>query len=677
MFFTVVAVTDVTRKEEIRSQAAGQCASLQSIINSAAAGSTVVVPACVYRESVTVGKSLTLDGQDQAEIRGSDMWTGWTKSGAVWVSTLTVPTFSTITGHCQSGTDLACIRAEQVFINGAYIKQIADNSIPGTGQFSMNSSRHVVIADDPTGKTVEVTMRRHWIQVTAPNVVIKNFTMKHAATDAQDGALSVKNVGNVIIQNNNLSYAHGGNLTLQFSPNSKVTANDISYGGELGIHGNRDDGLIIQSNRIHHNNFVLYSCGWECGGIKISHMTNSIVQNNQVYANDGKGIWCDIDCDGNLYNGNRIWDNSDQGIVYEISGNAKITHNAVWQNGYGSENWGWGGGILVQNSHNVEVFENTLAWNADGTGIIAQDRGTHNNVSANSIHDNVIAQDVGYALYLLSDTSAANTSGNTNANNKVFITYTASIPWGTPTKLTKAAMDTLLTQACLPLLKNGPLSCSVSPAPTAVSTIIPTAPVATAIPTAIVSAVPTGIPTQPSGSQLALTIFLHGIGKGGDNVNPTAIGTTPMNPNRTFTIQMYNSTNQLAVTKQGLLTYNSAAGNFQGTVDIGQVASGVFTVKLSVPRYLNKSVPGIITITGSQTTINIPAVALVAGDINLDNALSIIDYNLILDCFSDLAPAKNCSQAGKQQASDLNDDGNVNQFDYNLFLRELSVQGGA
>jgi hypothetical protein len=59
------------------------------------------------------------------------------------------------------------------------------------------------------------------------------------------------------------------------------------------------------------------------------------------------------------------------------------------------------------------------------------------------------------------------------------------------------------------------------------------------------------------------------------------------------------------------------------------------------------------------------------GDINNDNRLDILDYNLLLDCYSDLLEAKNCNEEEKQSA-DLNDDGFVNQVDYNIMVRAFA-----
>jgi hypothetical protein len=200
-------------------------------------------------------------------------------------------------------------------------------------------------------------------------------------------------------------------------------------------------------------------------------------------------------------------------------------------------------------------------------------------------------------------------------------------------------------------------------------------PVTTIVPTTNIT--PSSQPTIPPGSTgLSLTLFLHGIGKAGDNVNPQGGGNTdPSNPQRQVKLEVSNSANQLVLTQQGSINYNTTAGNFQGTVALGTLASGLYTIKVTVPQYLIKTIPGIVSLTSNQTTTLDP-LALVTGDSNGDNLLSILDYNMILDCYSDLAPAKNCADANKKLMTDLTDDGSINQFDYNLFLRELSVQSG-
>lgn len=225
----------------------------------------------------------------------------------------------------------------------------------------------------------------------------------------------------------------------------------------------------------------------------------------------------------------------------------------------------------------------------------------------------------------------------------------------------------------------------VTPTPTISPTKIPTptptigyapptaTPVISSSPTTAVS--PTNSPV-PGDTVLAVTVGLDGIGMAGDRVSPNTQGNmSPLHPTRTINMTIFNSQNQQVASLQGTITYNTTTGYFDGTVDLGsQFASGLYTVKIQTDQYLRGLVPGIQTITAGQTN-TLPYLALIAGDINDDNQINILDYNILMGCYSDLLPAVSCTQE-QQAASDLNDDGAVNQFDYNLFLRELSNVGG-
>ncbi|HEY6057862.1 MAG TPA: hypothetical protein VIV06_07505, partial [Candidatus Limnocylindrales bacterium] len=99
------------------SGAAATCPdSLQSLVDAAAPGATVRLSDCVYRETVEIDKPLTLVGSGATEVRGSDVWGVWTRSGTAWTSDDRVPPLSTA-GVCRSGTD-RCRHAEQVFVDG-------------------------------------------------------------------------------------------------------------------------------------------------------------------------------------------------------------------------------------------------------------------------------------------------------------------------------------------------------------------------------------------------------------------------------------------------------------------------------------------------------------------------------------------------------------------------------
>lgn len=226
---------------------------------------------------------------------------------------------------------------------------------------------------------------------------------------------------------------------------------------------------------------------------------------------------------------------------------------------------------------------------------------------------------------------------------------------------------------------------SITDAPTPNPTNTPTpVPTNTPIPTPISTTTPgpTTAPTPTiiidSLTQLKLSsVKFHGLGKGGDATNPTSLGTVnPLRTTRSVTLELLNSSGTLVTSATGNVTYNLSNGDFSGTVMLpSSVATGSYLVKIKSPQFLKKQFEGIINIT-RDTTTTLPPITLIAGDVNNDNILSILDFNFISDCYSDLLPPKNCSDSNKKFSADLSDDGNINSADYNLFLRELSAVAG-
>ncbi|MGH7250106.1 MAG: dockerin type I domain-containing protein, partial [Minisyncoccia bacterium] len=189
---------------------------------------------------------------------------------------------------------------------------------------------------------------------------------------------------------------------------------------------------------------------------------------------------------------------------------------------------------------------------------------------------------------------------------------------------------------------------------------------------------PTNSPTTiPSGStSLQLSVFLHGIGQGGDSANPQSGGNAnPLHPQRSAKVEVYNSQNQLVLTKDTGIAFDTSSGSFKATIDMGtNLTTGVYNVKVQTEQFLKTLVPGIQNI-AAGTQVQLPPTVMVNGDINLDNTVNILDYNILSGCYSDFLPAVSCTADNKVLA-DLDDDGNVNQFDYNLFLRELTNRIG-
>lgn len=182
----------------------------------------------------------------------------------------------------------------------------------------------------------------------------------------------------------------------------------------------------------------------------------------------------------------------------------------------------------------------------------------------------------------------------------------------------------------------------------------------------------------PQGTTLFINGLIDGVGSRGDNSNPdgSLSNKNPLHPTRNLKIAIYSPTNQLVNSAESTMSYSSTSGMFSGKVTLTQpLASGSYSIKATTENHLTRLLPGIQIITAMKNN-QLPNATFVAGDIVNDNALNILDYNSLIDCYSDLAPATACGDEKKKTAADINDDGPVNQFDYNLLLREIATQPG-
>lgn len=228
------------------------------------------------------------------------------------------------------------------------------------------------------------------------------------------------------------------------------------------------------------------------------------------------------------------------------------------------------------------------------------------------------------------------------------------------------------TPTFTPVLTNTP---TPSPKPTVTPAFTPSP---TAIPTN--TSTPTLPPTNENTTLLLNGLKLHGLGKGGDSPNPNSNGTlNPLRNTRDLTVEIYDINGILINSVTGYIKYTvSTQGEFNGTATLpNSIESGDYLIKIQTPYYLRKQLQGFMNIVKGQanTARTAETTALIAGDINRDNKLSVLDFDIIMECYSDIQPAKSCD-ATKKLAADISDDGKVNQDDYNLFLRELSIQEG-
>src|SRR5262249_6495135 len=161
----------------------------------------------------------------------------------------------------------------------------------------------------------------------------------------------------------------------------------IAGSGYEGIDGFLNANTLIQANRIFNNNLSGFdSVNWAGAGVKVVAFSNLVLDQNDVYNNNGPGLWCDIGCQEVAFSNNRLHDKRGAGILFEISSGAKIHNNVIWGCGPAAP------AINISSSAGAEVYSNVLAWNNLGIAVFSEERANRPGQGTVGIfiHDNTI-----------------------------------------------------------------------------------------------------------------------------------------------------------------------------------------------------------------------------------------------------------------------------------------------
>ena len=405
---------------------------IQALVTAHPPGTSfVITPGLYWLQSVRPKDGDSFTGEPGAILSGAKILTAFTREGRYWVAYVDVKSQGPYRGKCDAKHP-ACMDPEDLFFDSKPLTRVASLSLVGPGTWYMDySAGQVYVGSDPSGQVAELSVLRAAFWGSASRVTIKGLAIEKYASIAGKGAINamaaLEGYGPVgtgwVVDSNDLYLNHG--LGVRVSDGMTVSNNKIHDNGQMGLAGSGSN-ILVEGNDIYKNNYAGYAYDWEGGGAKIaSYSTHVTFDNNYVHDNNGPGLHGDIGDDYFVFENNHTARNMGSGIHYEISYHAVIKNNLVEDDGFsrdGSSFW-YGGGILVSNSSDVEVYGNTVTDCTNGIGGTQANRGANArtglayNLQNLYVHNNIITQNKGAAAGIVKS-SLLNNSVFTSWNNR-------------------------------------------------------------------------------------------------------------------------------------------------------------------------------------------------------------------------------------------------------------------
>ena len=361
---------------------------IQAAVDSNPTSTTFTFAPGVYRMQTVVPKNGdTLSGQKGATLVGAALIgaSSWRQgSSGVWVAQVSGMTpQSSYRGECDSKHP-ACKYPEDLFFDSKPFTRVASLSQVGPGAWFLDySTEKAYVGSDPGGHTVEISIAQAAFWGSAGKVTIKGLAIEKYASLAGKGAInamaSLNGYGPVgtgwVVESNDVYLNHG--VGIRASDGMTVRNNKIHDNGQMGLAGSGSN-ILVEGNEIYGNNYAGYAYDWEAGGVKFAmYSTHVTLDSNYVHDNKGPGLHGDIGDDDFVFENNHTARNWGSGIHWEISYHAVIRNNRIEDDGISPDGTGfwYGGGILVSNSSDVEVYGNTVTDCTNGIGGTEADRG--------------------------------------------------------------------------------------------------------------------------------------------------------------------------------------------------------------------------------------------------------------------------------------------------------------
>lgn len=363
---------------------------LSKAVASSVAGGTIVFRQGIHRITdstrVAITKRLSLQPfpHERVWITGSDDISGrnWVQDGTAYRLdgwTAQFPTLTTDAPDVDSRYPLASNR-DMLFINGQPLVQIGTTFIftnpsnpaqrfvysrcdgvairPGTFCVDYDADR-LYIGDSPVNQLVEATVTDRVIRLESGSTdsAIRGLGFAHFA---EAPVRILANPARTPIEKNVFIW-NGINGLRSFGSDMQIRDNIFNYNGRGGFRGSGMSRMVLERNTISYNNTERFRSNNDADGAKMVNGDRMVIRNNLITNNYAHALWLDGSVTNATVVNNRVLDNQEIGIFFEISRGVIIAGNVSARNG--------SAGIQISGSSKARIYNNTLVSNRQAVEI--------------------------------------------------------------------------------------------------------------------------------------------------------------------------------------------------------------------------------------------------------------------------------------------------------------------
>jgi parallel beta-helix repeat protein len=356
---------------------------LNGAIARASSGATIVLRRGTYHESVVVPdtKRLTIQSwpKEQVWIDGAEAVTSWVAQGSVWVHAGWTAEFDTSPTYTKGAPDSTepgwsfvnasyplAAYPDQLWVSGAAQRQVASLAEVVDGTFYHDRANdRLYMGTSPTDQVVTASTLQIGLRVRSAGTVIRGIGIGRFAPSVPDLATVRIEAPNVTLEHVAVTDNSVTGIGI-FSGGARLRNVLAARNGMLGITGSMSDDLVLDRVVADSNNLQRFNAAPIAGGAKFHKSRGVTIRDSRFTNNLASGLWFDQSNYDMKITGNEVSNNSHHGIFLEISAKGVVANNLVT----GNDDWG----LLISNTSDVQVWNNTFVDNANGIWLVQDSR---------------------------------------------------------------------------------------------------------------------------------------------------------------------------------------------------------------------------------------------------------------------------------------------------------------